>query len=66
MAAWLSDWTVERARDWVTLVNWPQPMSELESLRLRVQRGCPFGEDAWVLRMTTRFGMEPRGRSRGC
>jgi putative transposase len=66
LTAWLSDWPVERPRDWIARVNRPQTASELESLRVSVQRGRPFGEEAWVKRMAKRFGMEstlqPRGR----
>jgi len=69
LSAWLSDWPIERPRDWVARVNRPQTALELESLRLSVQRGRPFGEEAWVGRMTKRFGLEstvrPRGRPRG-
>ena len=69
VASWLSDWPVERPRDWVARVNRPQTTSELEALRLSVQRGRPFGEDAWVRRLVRRFGLEstltPRGRPKG-
>ena len=69
LSAWLSDWPIERPRDWVARVNRPHTASELESLRLSVQRGRPFGEEAWVGRLTKRFGLEstvrPRGRPRG-
>jgi len=69
LTAWLSDWPVERPRDWIARVNRPDTASELESLRLSVQRGRPFGEEDWVRRMAKRFGMEstlrPRGRPKG-
>mgnify|MGYP002402123062 FL=1 len=69
MTTWLSNWPVARPRDWLTRVNRPQSASELESLRTSVQRGRPFGEEAWVRRMVKRFGMEatlrPRGRPKG-
>jgi len=69
LTMWLSDWPVERPRDWLARVNRPQSASELEALRTSVQRGRPFGEEAWVRRMAKRFGMEatlrPRGRPKG-
>lgn len=69
LTVWLSDWPVERPRNWLTYVNHAQSASELEVLRLSVQRGRPFGEEAWVKRMAKRFGMEstlrPRGRPKG-
>ena len=69
LLAWLSAWPVEQPRDWVARVNRPQTASELEALRVSVQRGRPFGEEAWVKRVARRFGMEsslrPRGRPKG-
>ena len=67
--AWLSDWPVDRPRDWVVRVNRSQGASELETLRTSVQRGRPFGEESWVRRMAKRFDLEstlrPRGRPKG-
>ncbi|MGA6829380.1 transposase [Nitrospira sp. NS4] len=63
--SWLSDWPVEWPRDWLARVNRPQSASELESRRVSVQRGRPFGDEAWVKRMVKRFGMESRLRPRG-
>ncbi|MEK7762155.1 MAG: transposase [Nitrospirota bacterium] len=69
LTTWLSDWPIERPRDWLAHVKRPQTASELESLRTSVQRGRPFGEEDWVRRMVKRFGMEatlrPRGRPKG-
>ena len=69
LATWLSDWPVERPRDRISRMNRPDNALELESLRLSVQRGRPFGEETWVRRMAKRFGMEstirPRGRPKG-
>ena len=69
LATWLSDWPVERPRDWISRMHRPDNALELESLRLSVQRGRPFGEETWVRRMAKRFGMEstirPRGRPKG-
>lgn len=67
--SWLSDWPMERPKDWTTRVNRPHTASELEALRISVQRGRPFGDKSWVGRMAKRFGMEstlrPRGRPNG-
>ena len=69
VTAWLSEWPINQPRDWVARVNRPQMASELEALRVSVQRGRPFGEEGWVRRMAKRFGMEstlrPRGRPKG-
>lgn len=67
--AWLSDWPVERPRDWLARVNRAQGVPELEALRTSVQRGRPFGDEGWVRRMVKRFELEstmrPRGRPKG-
>lgn len=67
--AWLSDWPMERPRDWLAQINRSQTAAELERLRVSVQRGRPFGDEQWVRRITKRFGLEstlrPRGRPKG-
>jgi putative transposase len=65
LTAWLSDWPVERPCDWLVRVNRPQSTSELETLRVSVHRGRPFGEETSVKRMAKRFGMESTLRTRG-
>jgi len=66
---WLSDWPVDQPRDWTRWVNRPHSPSELEALRISVQRGRPFGAEGWVRRIVRRFGMDstmrPQGRPRG-
>jgi len=65
---WLADWPVTRPRQWVKLINELQTQEELESVRQCVQRGRPFGQEAWVQRTTRRLNLEstlrPRGRPR--
>lgn len=67
--AWLSDWPVAVPRDWVARVNRADMRSELEALRTCVQRGRPYGEEAWVRRLCRRCGLEstlrPPGRPKG-
>jgi putative transposase len=69
LTAWLSAWPMDAPPNWVARVNRPHSASELEALRISVQRGRPFGDDGWVRRMARRFGMEatlqPRGRPKG-
>ena len=66
---WLSDWPMQRPKDWTIIVNRPHTVSELEALRVSAQRGRPFGNEAWVRGMAKRFGMQstlrPRGRPNG-
>jgi putative transposase len=64
--ALLSAWPVERPRRWLAIVNAAQTQAEEEAVRRAVQRGRPFGSDAWVARTAKRLGLEgtlrPRGR----
>jgi len=60
LTTWLSAWPVKPPRDWVARVNRPQTASELEALRVSVQRGRPFGEDGWVSAWRSASGWKPR------
>lgn len=64
----LSDWPVERPRNWLAVVNSPEADGELDALRRSVNRGQPFGSEQWVARTVKRFGLtstlRPRGRPR--
>jgi len=62
---WLTDWPLPRPRQWVKLVNESQTDEELESVRLSVQRGRPFGKEFWVQRTTRRLNLESTLRPRG-
>ena len=65
----LSAWPVERSRNWVGWVNKSETVSELEDLRISVQRGRPFGDPRWQVRIAKRLDLEstlrPRGRPKG-
>lgn len=54
--------------DWLAWVNRPQSEKEQSSLQRCMQRGCPFGREAWVNRMVAEWGLastlRPRGRPR--
>jgi putative transposase len=63
--AWLATWPVERPRNWIGWVNEPQTETELEALRQSVQRGCPFGREAWVRIAAERLGLHTTLRPRG-
>jgi putative transposase len=64
----LSPWPAPMPADWVGHVNGPQTEAELEALRRSVQRGCPFGSQAWQTGMAGRLGLShtlrPIGRPR--
>jgi putative transposase len=61
----LSDWPVERPRNWAQWVNGADADAEVERLRQSVSRGSPFGGAAWVQRIAGRLGLESTLRSRG-
>ncbi len=62
---------VRRPKDWLGWVNQSVRLAdigELEALRRSVNRGTPFGADAWVARTAEQLGLQatlrPRGRPR--
>jgi putative transposase len=61
----LAAWPLPRRPGWIEHVNEPQTEAELAALRRCVQRGCPFGEEAWCDRMVRRLGLESTLRPRG-
>lgn len=54
----LSDWPVERPRDWLARVNRPQSEKELAALRLSLERGRPYGTEDWTRRTAKRLNIE--------
>lgn len=64
----LSPWPVRRPRAWVEHVNRAQTAAEVEQLRQCIQRGRPYGNNAWITRAAAKLGLEstlrPRGRPR--
>jgi putative transposase len=53
----LSDWPVGRPSNWTTVVNEVIGERELESLRVSVNRGRPWGHEDWVQRTARRLGL---------
>jgi putative transposase len=64
----VSPWPLARPADWLRIVNEPQGEAELEVLRRSVNRGCPYGNSAWVANAARTLGLrstlQPRGRPR--
>jgi putative transposase len=62
----LSAWPFPRAANWVQRVNRVLNQKELSAIRTCVDRGRPFGHDAWVQQIVQAAGLEytlrPRGR----
>lgn len=68
LKALLSDWPVDRPRNWLTTVNQPFSPKELEAIRTSVARNRPFGTDRWQQNACQRLGLlhtlRPEGRPR--
>ena len=64
----LSEWPVSAPRDYVLFLNEPQTLAELESIRVAMRRGNPFGSETWTNNAIKKFNLEtttkPRGRPR--
>ena len=64
----LSDWPIDRPRNWVSLVNRPQTQAEVDALQRAMKRGNPFGSENWTKRMIKKLNLastiRPRGRPR--
>jgi putative transposase len=61
----LSDWPVAPPRNWTAAVNRVESEAELPELRRSVQRGTPFGDEAWQSRTAAELGLESSLRARG-
>lgn len=61
----LSDWPVDRPRDWTARVNRPQDQNELAALRVSRDRGRPFGDDRWAAATAARLGIQSALRPPG-
>jgi putative transposase len=61
----LSDWPLALPANWVQKVNRAQTEAELEAVRRSVQRGQPYGAEAWAKRVALRLGLESTLRARG-
>jgi putative transposase len=64
-AAMFSEWPLPRPADWDQWVEARWKDEELESVRTSLQRGRPFGQEAWVGTMARRLGLEITLRPRG-
>jgi putative transposase len=53
----LSAWPVKRPSGWLDRVNARTPKGPLDGLRACVQRGRPFGPEAWVRTTAARLGL---------
>ncbi len=61
----LNEWPMERPKDWIEFVNGSERESELDNLRSSAQRGRPFGNEDWVIKVAKQLGLESTMTSRG-
>lgn len=61
----LTEWPVDRPRQWISIVNAPITIDELNRVRESIMRDRPLGTVAWARRMATRMGIEQSTRDRG-
>ena len=62
---WLSAWPLPRPRAWGQYVNQAETEAELKALRHSVQRGKPYGREAWVSTTAEQLGLQSTLRARG-
>jgi len=62
---WLSPWPVDKPARWLDWINQPQTAAELETIRISVQRGRPYGSGNWVQSMARRLNLEKTLRPTG-
>ena len=62
----LTDWPVERPRNWIAKVNQPIAARDLDKLKISITRNRPFGSETWQKQTATRLGLtasiRPPGR----
>ncbi len=61
----LSEWPVSMPRDYLSFLNQPQTIAELDTIRTTVRRGNPFGSESWTRRSIKKFALESTVRPRG-
>ena len=61
----LTEWPMERSRQWLQWVNETERVSDLEDLRSSAQRDRPFGNEEWAVRIAKQLGLESAFRQCG-
>lgn len=61
----LSEWPLHPDKEYIEWVNTPQPKEELEVIRYAIQRGRPYGKDAWISKTVAELGLETSIRKKG-
>ena len=63
--AWLDPGPAPRGAGWIDGVNGIEAEDEVRILRGCIERGTPFGSQAWTARTATTLGLESSTRPRG-
>jgi putative transposase len=61
----LSDWPLDRPRNWAALVNAPMTKKEAEGFQLCIARNRPYGNETWQNRQARRLGLLHTMRGEG-
>lgn len=61
----LHSWPVACPADWLSYVNQPADMAEVDALRTCAQRGQPYGPKTWVETVAQQLGLKCTLRRRG-
>ena len=61
----MASWPIERPRNWREMLNEDLPEEELKRLRQSVNRGRPFGSEAWVEQTARRLNLQSTLRDPG-
>lgn len=61
----LSTWPVKSDTNYLMWVNQPQSTEEVEVIRYAINRGRPYGGEAWITRTAKRLGLESTLRTIG-
>lgn len=61
----LTEWPVQRPRDWLRIVNRPQTAAEEAAVLESIRRGRPLGSGPWQKRTAARLGLQHTFRGRG-
>ena len=58
-------WPIETPKDYLAFVNIPMNEKEKELIQYSINRGKPFGADAWSTAMIEKYGLGATVRKRG-
>ena len=65
LQALLSDWPVQRPKDWARLVNRPMTKQEAEAIQTCVARNRPYGNENWQNKQVKHLGLSHTMRREG-